>query len=39
MSITKEEIDAIIRATNNGANKQAIIDFLLDIRQKLTQDK
>ncbi len=39
MSITKEEIDAIIRATNNNADKSVITDMLLDIRQKLTQDK
>jgi len=37
--ITKEDIDNIMRAVNNGANKEAIIDFLLDLRQLITHDK
>ena len=37
MNITKEDIDNIIRALNNGANKEHITDMLLDIRNELQQ--
>jgi len=39
MSITREEIDAIISAVNNNADKSEITNLLLDIRNKVNQGK